>query len=134
MGRKLKDKKKISALMWECYEEFYKEASPSVSFKELWENAPLNNKGEKMIEYEAYYLSTEKYMEIFNKYMDRISDNTFYKRSFHFAVATGPSPMSNKERWEEYVVKMKLKDLVENQENLDPDIVKMVDKEFWNLI
>lgn len=105
MGRKLKDKKKIDNLLWECYEEFYREAIPSVSFKELWENAPLNERGEKIIEYEAYYLSSELYQEIFNKYMNLISDNSLYKRTFHFIVATGPSPMSNKKRWEEYVKK-----------------------------
>lgn len=100
MGRKISNRKKIADLVWECYRELYRESTPSADFDSLVENAPTNDRGEKEVDYMAYYLSQEKYTEIVAKYLDMISDKSYYKSGFRFEMALGCSPTCAKEQWE----------------------------------
>lgn len=106
MGRKISNRKKIAELVWECYRELYRESTPSADFDSLVENAPTNDRGERVIDYMAYYLPFEKYNEIQEKYLNMISDKSIYKTSFRFEISLGCGPTSAKERWEEHLMEL----------------------------
>lgn len=103
MGRKISTRKKVAELVMDCYRELYRESTPSADFDKLVEEAPLNDRGEKEIDFMAYYLPFDRYTEISDKYKDMISDKSPYKKSFQFEIALGCGPTSAKERWEEHI-------------------------------
>jgi hypothetical protein len=45
---------KLYNLVMDCYRELYREATPSADFDELVKNAPINDEGQKMIDFNAY--------------------------------------------------------------------------------
>jgi hypothetical protein len=62
----MKATKNEEAAMWECYRRLYKASEPSADFDELLKAAPTNEKGQKVIDFMAYEIDPDVYIEIVN--------------------------------------------------------------------
>lgn len=59
--------KKIDNVIRLCYIEIYKNSIPYADFEELLENAPLDNNGKKIINFNDYEIKNKTFYEIMNK-------------------------------------------------------------------
>jgi hypothetical protein len=84
--------KKIERAVFDCYRELYRESTPSADFDKLMEEAPINERGQKVIDYMAYSLNKERYDEIVEKYCKKIPPR--YRNSFRFEMYLGCGPKS----------------------------------------
>jgi hypothetical protein len=86
-------------ILFDFYRRVYKAATPSADFDELLENATINERGQKEIDYNAY--------EIDEEIMDQIIKDIFkqyrvpvYRRkafNFEFHLGCGPKTKLNRE-------------------------------------
>jgi hypothetical protein len=76
----------------DCYRELYKESTPSADFDELVNNAPINDEGQKMIDFNAYEIDFDKYNEIVEKYIKKIKLTPYEERGFRFEMFLGSGP------------------------------------------
>jgi len=86
-------------ILFDFYRRVYKAATPSADFDELLENATINERGQKEIDYNAY--------EIDEVIMDQIIKDIFkqyrvpvYRRkafNFEFHLGCGPKTKLNRE-------------------------------------
>jgi len=83
---------KLYNLVMDCYRELYREATPSADFDELVKNAPINDEGQKMIDYNAYEVDFHKYTEIVEKYMKKGKLSGYEERGFRFEMYLGSGP------------------------------------------
>lgn len=83
---------KLYNLVMDCYRELYRESTPSADFDELVKNAPINDDGQKMIDYNAYELDFDKYGEIVEKYIKKGKLSYFEVKGFRFEMALGSGP------------------------------------------
>ncbi len=65
-------RKRLQFLIEECYREMYREATPSADYDKLLEEASTDEWGRKVIDYNSYYLDSEKFEEIANKYKSKL--------------------------------------------------------------
>ena len=85
---------KLYNLVMDCYRELYKEATPSADFDELVKNAPINDNGEKMIDFRAYEVDFDKYGEIVEKYIKKGKLTPREEKGFRFEMFLGSGPMT----------------------------------------
>jgi len=83
---------KLYNLAMDCYRELYKKATPSADFDDLVANAPTNEGGQKMIDYNAYELDFDEYNDIVQKYIKKGKLSHFEERGFRFEMALGSGP------------------------------------------
>jgi len=83
--------KKERAIM-ECYCALYKESTPSADFKELIENANINEKGEKEIDFRSYEIDQEKYKDIVDSIIKKYKFKGYTIQQFKNTIALGCSP------------------------------------------
>jgi len=88
-----REKKLFDAAM-NCYRELYKEATPSADFDELVANAPINERGQKVVDYNAYRLSREKYEEIVEAHIKKNKLKGYEARGFRIEMYLGCGPSS----------------------------------------
>jgi hypothetical protein len=86
--------KRLQQIIDDCYRELYQEASPSADFDILMENAPLDEMGRKVIDFNSYYLPSEKFESVVEKHRARMKMEKYEEMRFNFAVYLGPSPTS----------------------------------------
>ena len=98
--------KKLSKIYEEIMVELYKNATPSADFKELVKNAPLNERGKRVIDFDSYEIEEAKANEIYDSIIKKHKVNhTANLQSLGFTVWLGCSP------------KIKRREEVELQEN-----------------
>ena len=83
---------KLYNLVMDCYRELYKEATPSADFDELVKNAPINDEGQKMIDYNAYEIDFDKYGEIVEKYIKKGKLTFLEEHGFKIEMFLGSGP------------------------------------------
>ncbi len=91
--------KSMNAAMMHAYRELFANATPPASFDKLLEEAPINEHGQRVIDFMAYEIEQEVY--------DRIMEDTIklykikhkiWKNAFKFSIDLGCSPrIKNKE-------------------------------------
>lgn len=90
-------KSKVEMAVWHCLRQLYANATPPANFDELIEKADVNEQGQKVIDFMAYYVEKSKFEEIVQQ---TIKDFKLKKemeiRDFKFLVYLGPSPTSRK--------------------------------------
>jgi len=55
---------KESTIVWEIYRRLYKAATPSADFDELVKNAPVNDRGQKEIDFNSYSVDENVFHDI----------------------------------------------------------------------
>ena len=68
---KMSREQKNDAAIMDCYIELYKNSKPPADFKELMDNAPINEHGQKEIDFMSYEIEEERYDEIVNSIMNK---------------------------------------------------------------
>jgi hypothetical protein len=77
----------------ECYVRLFKESEPSVDFNTLMLEAKINDKGEKIIPFEDYEITLEKYDEIVDSIINEYDIKPEYSvKMFKTTIALGCSP------------------------------------------
>lgn len=91
---------KVSQAIWDCLVELYANATPSADFNKLVEEAPVNEQGQKVVDYMAYEIDGEKMDEIVSKHRDKLlkraRNKRMYEHQFNFNVYLGCSPKSKR--------------------------------------
>jgi len=93
MKRKTREQKLFDAAM-NCYRELYREATPSADFDELVANAPVNEQGQKVVDYDAYRLSHKKYEDIVESHIKKNKLTGHYAKGFRIEMYLGCGPSS----------------------------------------
>jgi hypothetical protein len=85
-----KDKK----IMFDILRQMYKEADPSADFDSLMEKATINERGQKDIHFESYYLSQERQNEIIEEQLKGKRLTKIKKQMIKNFIYLGCSPCS----------------------------------------
>jgi hypothetical protein len=91
-----KEEQALNNAVMYCYNQMYKNATPSANFKELLKNAKLNARGEKIINYMDYYLPSNKIEEIIEKSIKKYKLSEHKEYGFRLSILLGVSPTSFK--------------------------------------
>lgn len=88
--------KRIENLILDIYRELYKQSTPSADFDELVNNASLNERGQKIIDYNSHELEHDKFEVIINQKIKehKIRLKDYEKKRLTFQVYLGCSPKS----------------------------------------
>lgn len=108
--------KNIEKIIDDIYKELYENSlsiDESLTFDQLANNAvEIEDKRQKMIPFMSFYISEEDFKGIVEKHLKHKQERT--KKAVEFNVYLGPSPTSNRERWEKlkqnYLTKINEKD------------------------
>ena len=84
--------KKITEAMMECYQLLYEKSTPSADFKQLMDNAELNERGEKVIDFNSYEIEEDKFDEIIQGIVFKYKFKNYIEKSFKVAITLGCSP------------------------------------------
>jgi len=84
--------KKFDVAMMDCYVELFANSTPPADFKELMDNAPINERGQKEIDFMAYEIDEEKYNEIVDSTIKKHKLKGYDKRVFKINISLGCSP------------------------------------------
>ena len=88
MGEMTKEEQAIH----ECYFLLYKNATPSADFDLLLAQAPLNERGQKVIDYMRYTICEKTFTEIVDSVAKKYRFNKYKTKALHFTIAMGASP------------------------------------------
>jgi hypothetical protein len=84
--------KKEDKILLKIYQDLYKASTPSADFDELMANAPLNERGQKVIDFNAYEITHEDYNRILEDILKDIKEPKWKKQMYRNTVAFGCSP------------------------------------------
>jgi len=88
--------KKIHKIILDCYQELYENSTPKGNYKEMFDNAELNERGEKIIPFDDYELDRETYQNIVNKYINKHKMDKYSQGTFNFYMYLGSGPKFKK--------------------------------------
>ena len=97
MKRRTKEQKENDAIM-DCYTELFANSNPPADFKELMDNAPLNEMGQKEIDFMSYEIDRDKYDEIVESMIKKHKFKGYRIQMFKNTIALGCSPAFKKEK------------------------------------
>jgi len=89
---RISKEKKIEAAMMDCYVELFANSNPPADFKELMDNAPINERGQKEIDFMSYEIDEEKYDEIVDSMIKEYKFKNYDIQRFKNTIASGCSP------------------------------------------
>jgi len=89
--RKTREKKDDAAIL-DCYTELFASSTPTADFKELMDNAFINEKGQKEIDFMAYEIDEDKYNEIVESMIKKHKFKGYRVQMFKNTIALGCSP------------------------------------------
>ncbi len=92
-------KDKITEAVFDCFRELYANSEPSADFDKLLEEAPINEKGQKVIDFMAYEIEEDKMTEIVDKHKARLKKkrvSPILIDAFSFNVYLGASPKTKR--------------------------------------
>lgn len=78
--------------IWECYRRLYKASTPSADFDELVENAPINESGQKQIDYNSYEIEYETCNQIIKDIIKEYKIQKWKRQLFNNTIILGCSP------------------------------------------
>ena len=87
---------KIQKIIWDIYKELYANSQPKADFDELVNSAEKNEKGEKIIPFENYFIEQELMDEIIEKHLNNKRLTKLAKNSIKFNIYMGVAPRSKK--------------------------------------
>lgn len=82
--------------MWQCYRLLYENSNPSANFDELVENAELNERGQKVIDFDSYEIEEEKFYEIMDGVLKENKIKGYRAQAFRNSILLGCSPRFKK--------------------------------------
>ena len=94
---------KIQKIIWDIYKELYANSEPKADFDELVNSAEKNEKGEKIILFENYFIEQDLMDEIIEKHLKNKRLTKLAKNSIRVNVYLGVSPVSKNNN---YVLKL----------------------------
>jgi len=80
----------------ECYELLYENSEPKADFKKLVEEAEFNERGQKVIDFNAYEIEEEKFYDILEDVIKRYNIKSYRAQAFRNAILLGCSPKFKK--------------------------------------
>lgn len=83
---------KNEKIVLNVYRDLYLNSEPSVDFDSLVENATINERGEKVINFLNYEITQEKQDEIFKKHLSKKRLTELAKNQITLTVLLGCSP------------------------------------------
>ena len=83
-------------VIWDIYEELYANSEPKTDFDELVKSAQKNEKGEKIIPFENYFIEQELMDEIIEKHLKNKRLTKLAKNAIKVNVYLGVSPAFKK--------------------------------------
>ncbi len=89
-----KQRQAFDRAMMYCYVQMYKKSTPSANFKKLMKDAPLNDRGQKVIDFMDYYLPMEETERIIQKTIKKFKLSEYNAKSLRISVLLGCSPTS----------------------------------------
>ena len=87
---------KVQKIIWDIYKELYANSEPSCGFDELVNSAEKNEKEEKIIPFENYFIDQKLMDEIIEKHLKNKRLTKLAKNSIKFNIYLGVSPRSKK--------------------------------------
>ena len=87
---------KIQKIIWDIYKELYANSEPKADFDELVNSAEKNEKGEKIILFENYFIEQDLMDEIIEKHLKNKRLTKLAKNSIKFNIYMGVAPRSKK--------------------------------------
>lgn len=87
---------KTEKIIWDIYRELYANSEPKADFNELYNSAQKNEKGEKIIPFENYFIEQKLMDEIIERNLKGKRLTKLAKNSIRVNVYLGCSPMSKK--------------------------------------
>ena len=91
----MKQTKDDKAIM-ECYVELFKQSNPSADFEQLVENADINERGQKVIDFMSYEIEEKLYVEIVDSIIKKYKFKGYKVQAFKNTIALGCSPTFKK--------------------------------------
>lgn len=88
--------KKLAEIVEYILVELYANSTPTADFHKLVKEAEINERGEKVIDYNAYEIEQEKAQEILDKHTKKLS--RLEKQSVRINIWLGCSPKSKIEK------------------------------------
>lgn len=85
---------KTEELLVNIYQELYENSTPSANFKELVENAEVNELGQKVIPFDDFIINDDKMMEIIKKHLDTTNLPNYQRETIKNTILLGCSPKS----------------------------------------
>ena len=83
---------KIDDALFDCYRELFANSTPKGDFDKLVEEATVNERGQKVIPFDNYELSEEKFQEIIVATLKKHKVPKSLHESFSAAIHLGCSP------------------------------------------
>lgn len=85
--------KKLNSAIMHCYRELYANSEPPANFDKLMKEAPMNEAGQKVIDYMAYSIDEELYVKIVNDAMNLYKiKSPRLRKEFEVAMYLGAGP------------------------------------------
>lgn len=88
---------KEDKILLKIYQDLYKASTPSADFDELLANAPLNERGQKVIDFNAYEISEKEFSDILENNLKGIREPKYRKQMYRNTIMLGVSPRFKKE-------------------------------------
>ena len=85
-------KDKIDIALLDCYTELYKHADPPADFQKLMDEAELNDRGEKVIDFLAYELDHVTFDRILEENIKKHKIKGYQAQQFRTSIWLGCSP------------------------------------------
>ena len=90
-----KKKSKLEQIVWDIYVDMYANSEPSADFKELVEEAEINEDGRKVIKYNDYIIDQKIADEIIDKHIKSNKLKDYEKKQVKVSIHLGVSPKFN---------------------------------------
>lgn len=89
----------MTEAVFDCLRELYANSEPSADFDKLFEEAPTNEEGQKVIDFMAYEIDKDKMTEIVDKYKAKLKSRRVSPSvidAFSFNIYLGASPKTKR--------------------------------------
>ncbi len=92
----------LNQIYWNCIRELYETSEHlsgvKVDFDKIYSEAPLNEEGKKVINYDEYYLDRVVFEDIVKKHIGKLPE--WKRKGISGLIYLGSSPTCNKETWD----------------------------------
>jgi len=92
----MKKKDNIELALLDCYKELYKNSTPSADFQELMDKAELNNRGQKIINFNDYEIHPDDFDLILENTLKKHKISKTIQQTFKNTIYLGCSPKFKK--------------------------------------
>lgn len=90
----MKREEKNEKIFGELYRRAYAQSEPSADWDELLANAPLNERGERVINYLDYEIDDDLLKSIFEDVMKEFKVRKYLRQGYYISFMLGCSPKS----------------------------------------